>query len=159
VNPDIIGTHGLEKTDTLTLSIKERTGGLPEDWRLSRLRWLGNIFPSNVDKKSHEEEIAVKLCNYVDVYYNDSIDRSIDFMAATATKEEIEKFSLRTGDVIITKDSETPDDIAVPAIVKEVTNGPCLRLSPFSHSCKSRCIRPIYILGTEISSSFLTGAQ
>ena len=36
-------------------------------------------------------------------------------MAATASAEQIAKFSLRAGDTIITKDSETPDDIAVAA--------------------------------------------
>jgi type I restriction enzyme S subunit len=40
-------------------------------------------------------------------------------MEATADVPEIEKFSLREGDVIVTKDSETRDDIGVPAIVAE----------------------------------------
>ena len=40
-------------------------------------------------------------------------------MVATASVSEIENYSLRKGDVIITKDSETPDDIAKPAIVIE----------------------------------------
>lgn len=38
-------------------------------------------------------------------------------MEATATTAQIERFSLQPGDVIITKDSETPEDIAVPALV------------------------------------------
>ena len=41
------------------------------------------------------------------------------FMQATATKEEIERFRLERGDVVITKDSETWDDIGVPALVTE----------------------------------------
>ncbi len=40
-------------------------------------------------------------------------------MLATASDEQIERFSLKIGDVIITKDSETANDIAVPAVVKE----------------------------------------
>jgi type I restriction enzyme S subunit len=44
-------------------------------------------------------------------------------MRATATDREIEKFSLTVGDVIITKDSETPGDIAVPAYVDENLDG------------------------------------
>ncbi len=40
-------------------------------------------------------------------------------MEATASEPEIERFSLREGDVIITKDSESPHDIGVPAIVTE----------------------------------------
>ena len=65
------------------------------------------------------ENMPVKLCNYTDVYYNNDIGHEIDFMAATAKPLEIERFSLIEGDVIITKDSETPDDIGVPAYVKE----------------------------------------
>ncbi len=38
-------------------------------------------------------------------------------MGATATQPEIDRFGLKIGDVIITKDSETPHDIGVPAVV------------------------------------------
>jgi restriction endonuclease S subunit len=74
---------------------------------------------SNVDKKSVEGEAPVQLCNYTDVYYNDYITRSIDFMSATATTEQVARFSLCKGDVLITKDSESWSDIAVPAVVTE----------------------------------------
>ena len=40
-------------------------------------------------------------------------------MRVTAKQREIDKFSLLKDDVIITKDSETPDDIAVSAYVSE----------------------------------------
>lgn len=38
-------------------------------------------------------------------------------MRATASRAEIARFGLRIGDVIITKDSETPDDIGIPSLV------------------------------------------
>ena len=41
----------------------------------------------------------------------------MDFMEATATDREIRNCRLRPGDVVITKDSETADDIGVPAVV------------------------------------------
>ena len=41
-------------------------------------------------------------------------------MRATASLAEIARFGLRVGDVIITKDSETPDDIGIPALVDSV---------------------------------------
>ncbi|MBV0893545.1 restriction endonuclease subunit S [Paracoccus sp. Z118] len=44
-------------------------------------------------------------------------------MEATATDAEIAKFSLRVGDVIFTKDSETADDIGIAAIVSEELPG------------------------------------
>jgi type I restriction enzyme S subunit len=53
------------------------------------------------------------------VYYRDTIRPDQQFMAATATAQQIGAFRLLPGDVIITKDSETPDDIGVPAFVAE----------------------------------------
>ncbi|MGQ0464413.1 MAG: restriction endonuclease subunit S [Sporichthyaceae bacterium] len=83
------------------------------------LRVIAQVMVSNVDKKSVEGERPVRLCNYTDVYYNAQITGDLPFMEATATIEQIAKFSLRKGDVIITKDSETPDDIGVPAYVAQ----------------------------------------
>ena len=95
----------------------EWLGEVPEHWAVKRLKRICRVFPSNVDKKSIEGEAAVLLCNYTDVYYNDRIVADMEFMPATATDDQIAKFTLRAGDTIITKDSETADDIAVAAYV------------------------------------------
>lgn len=84
---------------------------------IARLRHLATIRNSNVDKKSLEGEQTVRLCNYTDVYYSDRIDESSDFMEATATLDEIDRFTLRESQVLMTKDSETTDDIGIPAYV------------------------------------------
>ena len=97
----------------------EWLGEIPAHWEVKRLKSFATVQLSNVDKKSAEGQDAVRLSNYVDVYYNERIDNGIDFMPATATTEQIRRFSLRTGDVLITKDSETWTDIAVPAVVSE----------------------------------------
>ena len=78
---------------------------------------LCEVRVSNVDKKSESGEIPVRLCNYTDVYKNDYITDDLEFMRATASRAEIARFGLRVGDVIITKDSETPDDIGIPSLV------------------------------------------
>ncbi len=100
----------------------EWLGAFPEHWSIEKLKNCIRLILSNVDKRTEKEESPVKLCNYVDVYYNDYIDLSLDFMKATANENELKKFQLKVGDVIITKDSEDPDDIAVPAYVKETEN-------------------------------------
>jgi type I restriction enzyme S subunit len=92
---------------------------LPDRWREERIYDVAELRTSSVDKKSEEGEKPVKLCNYVDVYYNDSITAAINFMEATATEAQIERFTLKVGDVVITKDSESPDDIGVPSVVTE----------------------------------------
>ena len=94
-------------------------GEVPEHWEVRRLRNVADMRVSNVDKHVKDGENPVRLCNYVDVYNNDYIDKRMDFMHATATNEEIERFRLERNDVLITKDSETWDDIGVPALVTE----------------------------------------
>jgi len=95
-------------------------GNIPKHWVKGKIKNRFFLKPSNVDKKSYDDEIPVKLCNYVDVYYNDFITNDLAFMSATATAYEIKKFSLNIDDVLITKDSEDPLDIGVPALVKEI---------------------------------------
>lgn len=90
---------------------------LPPRWQALPLKAVGSYIVSNVDKVSVEGELPVRLCNYTDVYKNDFITPEMPLMQTTATQREIAKFRLKQGDVVITKDSETPDDIAVPAYV------------------------------------------
>lgn len=95
----------------------------PTRWPTKPLRRLVTVRTSNVDKIMEEGEETVRLCNYVHVYYNDRITGDMEFDHGSAKASEITKFALRAGDVIITKDSETPDDIAVPALVEPSADG------------------------------------
>jgi len=95
----------------------EWLGEVPEHWEVWRLKHTCNVFPSNVDKKSYEDELPARLCNYTDVYYNDVITADLDFMSATASPQQFARFELRAGDTIATKDSETAEDIAISAYV------------------------------------------
>lgn len=87
-------------------------------WATVPLKRVASLRVSNVDKKTVDGEQPVRLCNYTDVYYRDTIRPDQEFMSATASREQIAAFRLRPGDVVITKDSETPDDIGVPAYVE-----------------------------------------
>ncbi len=72
-----------------------------------------------MDKHTVEGEQPVQLCNYVDVYKNERITDALAFMEATAEPREIKRFQIRRHDVLATKDSETPDDIAIAALVAD----------------------------------------
>lgn len=89
------------------------------NWVTKRLKYISDLRFSNVDKHTIEGEEIVRLCNYVDVYKNDFITNDMELMKASATLAEIDKFSVLKNDIIITKDSETPEDIAVPTLVIE----------------------------------------
>ena len=91
------------------------------EFKTHKLGDIAEILTSNVDKKITPNQKTVKLCNFVDVYYNWAITKSNydSFMTATASDEEISKFSLKKGQVAFTKDSETRDDIGIPAYIAE----------------------------------------
>jgi len=110
-------TKGLDPDVSMKDSGVEWLGEVPKEWKVRKLKHVAKVNLSNVDKKIKEYEDSVKLCNYVDVYNNDYINSDLNFMKATASPNQIEKFALREGDVLITKDSESWEDIAVPAYV------------------------------------------
>ena len=112
-------TPNLQPYPTYKPSGVEWLGEVPVHWEVRRLRNVADMRVSNVDKHVKDGEISVRLCNYVDVYKNDYINGQMDFMRSTATHGEIERFRLEKDDVLITKDSETWDDIGVPALVTE----------------------------------------
>ena len=86
-----------------------------------RLGDIAKVEISGIDKKSKEGQQDVLLCNFVDVYYNWAVtkDNESKFMPATASDSEIESFTLHKGQVAITKDSETRDDIGVATYIAD----------------------------------------
>jgi type I restriction enzyme S subunit len=110
-------TRGLDPNVRLKPSGLDQLGDVPEHWEMRKVKQVAQLLVSNVDKISLADETPIRLCNYNDVYKNEVISEEIGFMVASATKDEIVKFRLRNGDVIITKDSEMWNDIGVPALV------------------------------------------
>ena len=92
---------------------------VPAGWQVARLGDVADVAFSSVDKKTVDGENPVELCNYTDVFYNRRIRPEMDFMIATATTSERQRWALRKGDVLFTKDSETPEEIGIPTYVTE----------------------------------------
>lgn len=94
--------------------------------KMIKLGKIAKIDISNVDKKAKKTESPVVLCNFVDVYHNWAITKNIlpNLMESTANKNQINRFSICKGQVAITKDSETRDDIGVSTyIADDIPNG------------------------------------
>ena len=89
-------------------------------YQLKPISEITKVITSPVDKKSLPDELLVFLCNYTDVYYNSVITKDMVFMEATAKQREIDRFSLKPKDVVITKDSESADDIGVSTYIESV---------------------------------------
>ncbi len=140
----------------------EWLGMIPKDWDVSSIKHISKCYPSNVDKKSKDSEKNVLLCNYTDVYYNDYITQNIEFMSATASRPQIQKFKLTEGDIILTKDSESPDDIGIASYVDEtIDNLVCgyhLTLIK-ANSDVNRLYLYYFILSTGVKNYFETVAN
>ena len=82
---------------------------------------IATVEISGVDKKMKDGEKKIRLCNFVDVYYNWAITtvRYDSFMFATANTKEISRFQLKKGQVALTKDSETRDDIGISTYIAD----------------------------------------
>jgi type I restriction enzyme S subunit len=115
-------TKGLDPAAPLKPSGIPWLGDIPKHWDVRKLRTVSELIVSNVDKHSKANEEPVRLCNYTDVYKNESITEGLPFMRATASKDEIHRFRIKLDDVVITKDSEEWDDIGVPSLVRHEAN-------------------------------------
>ena len=85
---------------------------------------IAEIIISSVDKKTKDGEQKVRLCNFVDVYHNWAITKSMhnSFMIASAKEKDIERLSLKKGYIALTKDSETRDDIGISTYIADNLN-------------------------------------
>ena len=90
-----------------------------------KLSDVAKVEISSVDKKTKDGETPVRLCNFTDVYHNWAITSEMagSFMEASANSKEIEKFTIKKGQVAFTKDSETRDDIGIPTYIADDFDG------------------------------------
>ena len=116
-----------------------------------RLGDVADVYVSGVDKKTLPDELPIRLCNYTDIYYNWAIRNEMrqTFMLASAKKEEICKFQLHAGQVVITKDSETRDDIGHSAVVvndfEDVILGyHCALISPHANELDGQYLNALF---------------
>lgn len=114
-------TNGLDKNVKLKNSGIAWIGKIPEHWETKRLKEIGRIETSSVNKKIEENEELVRLVNYVDVYNNPNkeILNSQNYMTVSANKLQVIAKKLKKGDALFTPSSETLEDIGVSAIVME----------------------------------------
>jgi type I restriction enzyme S subunit len=113
------GKLRLKYVDAPQLYKESKLGMVPGEWKGERIKVCIDPIMSNVDKHIKEYETRILLCNYMDVYTNRYLTKEISFSLGSVNPAEQQRFSLKPQDVIITKDSETPDDIAIPSVLIE----------------------------------------
>lgn len=87
------------------------------EWK--ELKEIAYVTGAGVDKKIKENEQKVRLLNYMDVYKNLYLDKSIPDMIVTANNCKINECDIKYGDIFITPSSETKDDIFMSSVARE----------------------------------------
>jgi len=112
-------TQGLDPGAPMKDSGVEYLGEVPAHWEVRRLKTVSHIQASSIDRKTRENETTVRFLGTDTVYETERITKNTSLESASATDADIQRFALRRGDVIVTKDSVVPTRIAIPAIVTE----------------------------------------
>ena len=90
---------------------------LPPGWRLTNLRSVGS-FTNGINKGAEDFGFGVRFVNLLDVFGKCSID---DFPSGlvNATQSEIERYSLREGDVIFIRSSVKPSGVGLTVVIEK----------------------------------------
>jgi len=100
-------------------------GQVPAHWEIKRLRHLGVLTASGIDKISKEGERLVTMINFVDVF-NCETKRlkkgDFELMTTTAPEDKAIRHQVRRGDILITPSSEESSDIGRSALVDDDFN-------------------------------------
>lgn len=112
-------TKGLDPNVPMKDSGVEWLGEIPAHWETNQLRHVASIRVSTVDKTQEDGERLVQCVGTKHVFNSPGIGDGMDFEMVSATPKELREFSLHRGDVVVTKDSVVPDNIAAVSIVEE----------------------------------------
>jgi type I restriction enzyme S subunit len=112
-------TKGLNPKAKMKDSGIEWLGEVPDEWQVLKLKFISDTKFSSVDRHEYDEENKVGICHYPYAYKNEKINKKIELAKGTCSDSELEKYLLKKGQIILTKDSETANDIGVPAYVEE----------------------------------------
>ncbi len=113
-------TKGLDPNVKMKDSGVEWIGEVPKRWEVRKLKYLGTLASSGVDKKTEEGEKLFKAVHYMDVYRNSLKEiGNDDYLVVSANENQAEKCTLNKGDVLFTNSSETPEDMGHSTIILE----------------------------------------
>lgn len=89
------------------------------EWKKIKIGDIGEFTGNGVDKKIKEDEQTIRLLNFMDIMHLNFIHKNVSKHFVTASKEKIDKCSVKKGDIFLTPSSETRVDIGVSAVAME----------------------------------------
>lgn len=106
-------TKGLDSSVPMKNSGVEWIGMIPEHWSTSKLRYCGTT-QNGISKGGEYFGSGFPFISYGNVYRNE-LDNPALFGAIESTFEERERYSLKRGDILFTRTSETIEEVGVAA--------------------------------------------
>ena len=127
-------TKGLDPTVAMKDSGVEWVGRIPEGWLLSKLRYCGSI-QNGISKSSEYFGTGYPFISYGNVY-RDELGKPELFGRIESSQEEQARYSVKRGDILFTRTSETIDEVGIAAgaltdIEKSCFAGFLMRFRPY----------------------------
>lgn len=110
-------TKGIRPNRPMKDSGIEWIGEIPEDWRIKRLRYIGNC-QNGISKGAEAFGSGYPFISYSNVYRNIVLPEIATEFIET-TKEERELYSVQVGDVFFTRTSETIEEIGFSSVCEK----------------------------------------
>lgn len=114
-------TKGLNKNVPMKDSGIEWIGEIPSHWDVKKMKYLGTLNASGVDKKIRDGEKLYKSVHYVNVYKNGQkeIFNREDYLVISCDDSKATNCTLLIGDVLFTNSSETAEDMGACTVIAE----------------------------------------
>lgn len=95
---------------------KTPVGIIPKDWNVTT---LGNLleFKNGLNKASEYFGFGTPIVNYMDVFKNAAITQGLVQGRVSLTRQEINNFSAKKGDVFFTRTSETQNEVGIASVL------------------------------------------
>ncbi len=129
-------TKGLDPTVTMKDSGVEWIGKIPENWSVSKLKYLG-LCTNGISKGGEFFGRGYPFVSYGDVYRNIELPKQVAGLVDTTEKER-ELYSVKQGDVFFTRTSETIEEVALTSTCMQTIEnatyaGFVIRFRPCTH--------------------------
>ena len=139
-------------------------GVIPEDWKSEPLGKYF-VFKNGLNKSKEFFGYGTPIVNYMDVYANAGIYASYLLGRVEVTRQELDSFGVKKGDVFFTRTSETVDEVGITSVLLDdspntVFSGFVLRARPkndeLDNNFKKYCFSSSLVRKQIISKSTYT---
>ncbi|MDT3401062.1 restriction endonuclease subunit S [Mucilaginibacter terrae] len=112
--------------DNNNIITSNRSPRFRQDWKFAKLKNVAQVNFSTVDRHEYDSENSVAVCHYPQAYKNEIISQSTILSSGTCTDNEKSQYLLKRGRIILTKDSESAEDIGIATYISEdIPNAVC----------------------------------